>query len=379
MPSTELRQQIMSTVRSLVVKVGTAVLTGDDGRLDATVIARLVRQIATIRDRGIKVTLVTSGAVGAGIGLTRQARRPRRMPVLQATAAIGQPALMALYAKEFARHNLLVGQVLIERHDFEERRRYVNISNTIAALHRLGAVPIINENDTVAVEELDKFADNDTIAALLTNLIQADLLVILTVVDGLLDSAGQRVDLVTHVGDVQGLVRSDKSKLGSGGMIAKLGSTRLVTDAGEPAVIANGRTPNVLLHVLDGEKMGTVFAPAPTRMAARRRWLMSAVRPAGTLQVDAGAARAVIGGGKSLLASGITLVEGDFERGELVRVTGPDGQPIAQGLSNYSSSELGRIKGVKSSQIEVILGQKPYDEAIHRDNLVLVTGTKLQP
>jgi glutamate 5-kinase len=374
MPSTELRQQIMSAVRSLVVKVGTAVLTGDEGRLDTAVIARLVRQIAAVRDRGIKVTLVTSGAVGAGIGLTGQARRPRRMPVLQATAAIGQPALMALYAKEFARHGLFAGQVLIERHDFEERIRYVNISNTLAALHRLGAVPIINENDTVAVEELDKFADNDTIAALLTNLIQADLLVILTVVDGLLDTAGQRVDLVAQVGDVQSLVRADKSRLGSGGMVGKLGSTRLVTDAGEPAVIANGRTPNVLLRLLDGEKLGTVFAPAPKRMAARRRWLMNAVRPAGTVLIDAGAVRALIGGGKSLLASGITAVQGDFERGELIRVAGPDAQPIAQGLSNYSSAELARIKGLKSTQIAAVLGQKPYDEAIHRDNLVLTSA-----
>lgn len=373
MPNTELRQQIMSTVRSVVVKVGTGVLTGDDGRLDTAVIARLVRQIAAVRERGIKVVLVTSGAVGAGIGLTRQARRPKRLPLLQATAAIGQPALMALYAKEFARHGLLAGQVLIERHDFEARLRYVNISNTIAALQRLGAVPIINENDTVAVEELEKFADNDTIAALLTNLIQADLLVLLTVVDGLLDTAGQRVDMVTHVGDVQGLVRSDKSKLGSGGMIGKLGSTRLVTDAGEPAVIANGRMPNVLLRVLDGEKIGTVFAPAPKRMAARRRWLLSAVRPVGTIHIDAGAARALTGGGKSLLASGITRIEGEFERGELVRVADPDGQPVAQGLSNYASVELARIKGLKSAQIAAVLGQKPYDEAIHRDNLVLTS------
>lgn len=364
----------MSSVRSLVVKVGTAVLTGDDGRLDTRVIARLVRQIAAIRGLGIKVTLVTSGAVGAGIGLTHQDRRPRQMPVLQATAAIGQPALMAVYAKEFAKYDLLTGQVLIERHDFEERIRYVNISNTIAALHRLGAVPIINENDTVAVEELDRFADNDTIAALLTNLIQADLLVLLTVVDGLLDADGQRVDLVTHIGEVQGLVRVEKSKLGSGGMVNKLGSTRLVTDAGEPAVIANGRTPNVLLRVLDGETLGTLFAPAPKRMAARRRWLMNAVRPAGAVLIDAGAVRALTSGGKSLLASGITAIQGDFERGELIRVAGPDGQAVAQGLSNYSSAELSRIKGLKSTQIAAVLGGKPFDEAIHRDNLVLTKG-----
>lgn len=374
MPSTELRKQIMSDVRSVVVKVGTALLTGDDGQLDIALIGRLVKQMVTLRERGVQVTLVSSGAVGAGIGLTGQKRRPRQMPVLQATAAIGQPALMAIYAREFGRYDLLVGQVLVGRHDFEERIRYVNISNTIAALHRLNAMPIINENDTVSVEELDRFADNDTIAALLTNLIQADLLVILTTVDGLLDTAGQRVDLVTHIGDVQGLVRTDRSKLGSGGMIAKLGSTRLVTDAGEPAVIANGRTPAVLLRLLEGEKIGTVFAPAPKRMAARRRWLMSAVRPAGTVVVDAGAARALTANGKSLLTSGITAIQGKFGRGEVVRVVTADGRMIAQGISNYSSAELEQIKGLKSSQIASALGQKPYDEAVHRDNLVLTSN-----
>ncbi|MGB4258187.1 MAG: glutamate 5-kinase, partial [Phycisphaerae bacterium] len=293
------------------------------------------------------------------------------MPVLQATAAIGQPALMAIYAKEFAKYGLFVGQVLVGRHDFEERIRYVNISNTIAALHRLNAVPIINENDTVSVEELDRFADNDTIAALLTNLIQADLMVILTTVDGLLDTAGQRVDLVTQVADVQSLVRTDRSKLGSGGMTAKLGSTRFVTDAGEPAVIANGRTPNVLLRLLAGEKIGTVFAPAPKRMAARQRWLMSAVRPAGSITVDAGAVRALTTNGKSLLASGVTAIKGKFDRGEVVSVTTPEGQPIAQGICNYSSAELEQIKGLKSAQIATRLGHKA-SEVIHRDNLVLI-------
>lgn len=371
MPSTELRKQIMSGVRSLVVKVGTAVLTGDDGKLDTALIGRLVKQIATLRERGMKVTWVTSGAVGAGIGLSGQSRRPKHLPVLQATAAIGQPALMALYSRELARYDLLAGQVLVTRTDFEQRIRYVNISNTIAALHRLKAVPVINENDTVAIEELDRFADNDTIAALLTNLLQADLLVILTVVDGLLDTDGQRVDLVTHVGDVQSMVRSDRSKLGSGGMRSKLGATRFVTDAGGPAVIANGRAANVLLRLLDGEKVGTLFAPAPKRMAGRQRWLMSAVRPAGEIAVDAGATRALVHNGKSLLSSGITAVSGEFERGAVVRVASADGTPIAQGISNYSSEELVRIKGLKSSQIAAALGEKPYDEAIHRDNLVL--------
>ena len=241
--------------------------------------------MAALTQRGIKVTLVTSGAVGAGMGKTGMAKRPRSLPVLQAAAAIGQPTLMSMYEQEFARHELLVGQVLVTRKDFEQRSRYVNISNTIEALHRLKAVPIINENDTVAVDELDRFADNDTIAALMTNLLRADLLVLLTVVDGLLDADGQLVDLVPAVSDdVKSLARTERSALGSGGMHSKLGAARLVTEAGEGVVIANGRHPDVLLKLLDGERVGTIFAPAAQqdvgpaaldrrgRPAGRARW-----------------------------------------------------------------------------------------------------------
>jgi len=365
----------MSSVRNVVVKVGTAVLTGDSGRLDRGIIARIGGQLAELRRRGIRVTLVTSGAVGAGMGLTGQTRRPRSLPVLQATAAIGQPALMGLYGRVFARHGLLAGQVLVTRKDFEERSRYVHISNTLAALHRLGAVPVINENDTTAVDELDRYADNDTIAALVTNLLRADLLVILTVVDGLLNAEGRRIDLVPQVNcDVQALVRGDRSALGSGGMASKLGAARLVTDAGECVVIADGRQPGVLLRLIEGERVGTIFAPAPRKLSARQRWIAGAARPAGRITVDAGAAEAVLLGGKSLLAKGITAVEGDFPRGAIVRVVSAEGITIAHGLSNYGAGELGRIKGLKSSQFAEVLGSCPFEEAIHRDNLVLTVG-----
>jgi glutamate 5-kinase len=374
MPSTELRKQLMSHVRNLVVKVGTALLTGDDGKLDRALIDRLARQLAALHAGGTRVTLVTSGAVGAGIGLAGLPGRPRQLPLVQATAAIGQPALMSLYARTLARFNLHAGQVLVTRADFEERNRYVNICNTIEALQRLNAIPIINENDTVAVDELDRFADNDTIAALLTNLLRADLLVLLTVVDGLLDTEGQLVDLVTHIGDVQGMVRIERSKLGSGGMMSKVGATRFVTDAGVPAVVANGRMPNVLARILEGERVGTIFAPAPRKMPGRRRWIMSAARPNGAIRVDAGAARALVGNGKSLLPSGIVEVTGDFARGDVVRVLGPESHSLGQGIVNYSRGELDRIKGLKTGQIAAALGSKPYDEAIHRDNLVITAS-----
>lgn len=375
MPSTALRKQLMSKVRCLVVKVGTAVLTGDDGQLDKRRIVHIAEQLTALHQRGIRVTLVSSGAVGAGIGLTGQASRPRSMPLLQATAAIGQPRLMALYAKALAPHGIHAGQVLVSRHDFEERVRYVNIRNTLDALHRIKAIPIINENDTIAIEELDRFADNDTISALMTNLLRADLLVILTVVDGLLDGEGNLVDLVTQVDErAEGLVRKDKSKLGSGGMMSKLGAARLVTDAGEVVVIANGRAPNALVRLLEGERVGTIFAPAAKKLSARQRWLAGAVHPAGRIVVDAGAAQAVLQKGKSLLARGITQVAGPFARGMIVRVVAPDGRTIAHGICNYSHDELNRIKGLKSAEFAAVLGRQSLDEVIHRDNLVVTVG-----
>lgn len=375
MPSTALRKQLMSNVRSMVVKVGTALLTRDHGRLNHRLISGIAGQLAALKERGIKVTLVSSGAVGAGVGRAGLGDRPRSLPMLQAAAAIGQPALMSLYERTLARRGLHVGQVLVTRGDFEDRTRYVNISNTIAALHRLGAIPVINENDTTAVDELDRFADNDTIAALVTNLLRADLMVVLTVVDGLLDASGQLVDLVPAVDEqVRLLARAERSALGSGGMSAKLGAAKLVTDAGEAVVIAGGRKRDVLLRLLDGERVGTIFAPAPRKLSARQRWIAGAVRPAGTVVIDAGAAEAVHTRGKSLLTRGISGVEGRFARGAIVRITDPDGHTVAHGVSNYSSRELKKIKGLKSGEIVDVIGKKPFDEAIHRDNLVLIAG-----
>jgi len=374
-PSTVLRKQLMSNVRSVVVKVGTALLTDDAGRLDKPLISRIARQLAALRDQGMNVTLVTSGAVGAGMGITGLARRPKSLPMLQASAAVGQPALMTHYAKTFAKAGLNVGQLLVTRTDFEQRTRYVNIRNTIDALHRLRAIAIINENDTIAVDELDRFADNDTIAALVTNLLRADLLVLLTVVDGLLTGDGTRIDLVPKVDqEILRLSRSDRSTLGSGGMAGKLAAAKMVAEAGETAIIANGRERKVLSRLLEGERIGTIFAPAAKKMSARHRWIRSAVRPAGKVVIDRGAAEAIVRSGKSLLARGILRVKGKFDRGMIVRLVTERGDGIAHAVSNYSSEELQKIKGLKSAEIADALGQKPFDEAIHRDNLVLIAG-----
>lgn len=379
MPSTALREQLMRNVRSLVVKVGTGVLTGNTGQLDKPLIARLGRQLAMIQNRGISVTLVTSGAVGAGMGVAGLMSRPRALPALQAAAAIGQPTLMGFYAKVLERYGLHAGQVLLTRTDFEDRARYVHIRNTIEALQRLRAIPIINENDTVAVDELDRFADNDTIAGLLTNLLRADLLVILSVVDGLLDSEGRRVDLVPRVDEeALGLVRTERSKLGSGGMGGKLAAARMVTEAGEAVVVASGRERDVLLRLLEGEHLGTIFAPAKRKISARHRWIRHAVRPAGTVALDDGAVLAVVRNGKSLLARGITRVTGAFGRGAIVALVDPRGKVIAHGKCNFSSQELEKIKGRRSSEIAGVLGRETIDEVVHRDHLALTAVSGAQ-
>jgi len=373
MPSTELRNRLIRSARTIVVKVGTAVLARDKGVIDPARIAALSEQIALLNDRGLHITLVTSGAIGVGVAKAAMPRRPNDLPGLQAAAAIGQPSLMAEYDRTLTRHGLHAAQILITRSDFESRTRYLNIRNTIQALHRCKAVPIINENDTVAVEEI-RFGENDIIAAQVANLLRADLLIILTTVDGLLDGDGRVVDLVPQVNDdVFRLVRKERSALGTGGMVTKLQAVRLVTQAGEAAMIANGRENNILIRILHGERIGTVFVPAPRKLSSRQRWIGMTVRAAGIIRIDDGAAAALRRGGKSLLASGILAVEGDFARGEIVDVTDAKQQRIARGKTNYDSAELRRIKGLKSANIAQVLGEKPFDEVVHRDNLVLLS------
>jgi glutamate 5-kinase len=370
MPSTHLRQTVLAAARRIVVKFGTQLLTGADGQLDAEYFRHVADQIADLRKRGFEITVVSSGAIGAGLRELGLAKRPRDVAELQAIAAVGQRRLMTHLHDAFAPHHLHVGQVLVTRSDFDDRVRYLNIRNCIAHLHRMNCVPILNENDTVAVDEI-RFGDNDQLAALTCNALRADALVLLTVVNGLLDDKGQRIDLVEDVAAVGGHVRSEKSKLGTGGMSSKLTAARQATDAGEIAVIASGREPDVLrrLFSADSRGIGTVFAPRQKKLDSRRRWIGLTKRPAGSLTIDAGAA-AALARGKSLLPAGITTVAGDFERGDVVAVIDPAGSEIARGLSNYSAEETRQIKGKKTAELEPILGRLAYDEVIHRDNLV---------
>lgn len=374
MPSSELRARIIRSAKSIVVKLGTNVLAGDDGALSPARINAIVDQISVLKRQGHEITVVTSGAIGAGVAHAGLARRPKDLPGLQAAAAIGQPALMSLYNRALAKHGLHAAQILVTRGDFESRHRYLNIRNTIKALHVFDAIPLINENDTVAVEEI-RFGENDIIAAQVTNLLRADLMILLSVVDGLLDENGEVVDYVPTVTEaVLRMAHQRRSAMGTGGMITKLQAARLVTLAGEAAMIANGRTKDILIRILNGEKVGTVFAPSGHKLSARQRWIGMTVRPHGFVRVDEGAAAALRRGGKSLLASGIIAVDGDFARGDVVDVLGPKDERIARGKINYASGEINRIKGLRTSHIQQVLGEKPFDEVIHRDNLVLLAG-----
>jgi len=371
--TTNLRRDLMERVRSIVVKLGSNVLCDDAGLLAPRQIESIANQVADVKDAGLRVAVVSSGAIAAGVGEMDLAARPADLPRLQACAAVGQAKLMMQFDAALRARGRHAAQILLVRGDVEDRDRYLNIRNCIAALQAYGAVPVVNENDTVSVDEI-RFGENDVLAAMVTNLLQADLLVLLTTVDGVFRDAArtERFDVVDDLATVRGAVDERRSSLGSGGMGTKLEAAGLVVAAGEMAAVADGRRPNVLADLLAGESVGTLFVPQANKMGARRRWIGLTRRPRGKVMIDEGAARAVRGR-KSLLASGITAVEGRFVPGDVVAVVGPDGRTVARGLANYGAGDLDRIKGLRSSQFEQVLGDRPYDEIIHADNLV-VTG-----
>ena len=372
MPATQLRQNVLRKARRIVVKLGTQLLSrADPARgLDVAFLRSIAGQIAALQQRQFAVTLVSSGAIGAGCAELGLARRPRDVADLQAVAAVGQRRLMTHLHDAFDRHGLKVAQLLLTRSDFDDRVRFLNIRNCVTHLQRLRCVPVLNENDTVAVDEI-RFGDNDLLAAMMCNALRADALVLLTVVDGLLDEQGRVIDCVAAPPAAGGLARLASTPLGSGGITTKLEAARLVTEAGEIAVVAHGREPDVLLRLFDGERLGTVFVPAPRKLDSRRRWIGLTKRAAGSLTIDVGAAVALARGGKSLLASGIVAVSGHFQRGEVVVVRDPGGDDLARGLCNYSAEEVRLIMGRRSNQFEKILGRRSYAEVVHRDNLVL--------
>jgi glutamate 5-kinase len=373
MTSHELRKSRLCPAKRVVVKFGTQTLTAPDRKLDVHIIRDIASQIATLINRGIEVTVVSSGAIASGVAELGLKRKPKDVAGQQAVAAVGQRGLMTHYHEAFAAHGLKVGQLLLTRSDFDERTRFLNIRNCVAQLHEMRCVPIANENDTVAVEEI-RFGDNDMLAALMCNALGADALIIFTGVAGLLDEKGVKVDCVEDVTAAMGLVRAEKSALGTGGMRSKLEAARIVTDAGQLALIASAKEPRALLRLFDGEPLGTVFVPAERRLDSKERWIGLTARPAGSVTIDDGATTALVERGKSLLAKGVTAATGDFGSGDVVLVQNNSGQEIGRGLCNFSATELRLILGKPSTQFEKLLGRPAYDEVIHRDNFVLTQG-----
>ncbi len=378
-----LRQEIAALATTIVVKVGTRVLTREDGQLDAERIQQLADQVHHVMSSGRKVVLVSSGAVGAGMGRLGLKKRPTDIAQLQAVAAVGQSILVEAYERSLHRHGRHAAQVLLTAEDLEHRLRYLNARNTLVTLLAFGAVPIINENDTVAVEELQTtFGDNDRLAAIVTNLIRAPLLVLLSDVEGLFDGdprqPGSRVIATVDRLDagVLGLACDRRGGLSKGGMAGKLEAARLATTGGENVIIASGQTRDILARIIAGEPVGTLFLAQGQTVAARKRWIGLTIKPRGRLLLDAGAKAAIELKGRSLLAAGVVEAEGKFQKGDVVGLRGPDGVEFARGLTNYSGEEIQRIKGLKTRQIAQVLGDCPYDEIIHRDNMV-VTAKQL--
>lgn len=356
----------------VVVKVGTNVLADAGGRLNAARIQSLADQLHRLRAGGRRVALVSSGAIGAGVGVLGLGGRPTDLPHLQACAAVGQPALMTLYQHALARHGVTPAQVLLTAADFDSRPRYLNARHTLLTLFRYGCLPVVNENDTVSVAEI-KFGDNDHLAALVAGLIDAPLLVLLTNVPGLCtadpraDPAATLVPVVDRIdAAVGGLAAATKSGLGTGGMRSKLRAAKLATAAGCAVVMADGSRDGVLDALLAGEGVGTLFRPTADPARGRKRWL-GAGTPKGTLHLDAGAVEAVTAKGRSLLAVGVTGATGDFRKGDLVRLVGPAGEEVGRGLVNLSAADVGRTRGKTSAETG-------YPEVVHRDHLTTAGG-----
>ncbi len=371
------RDDVVLSSRTWVVKVGTSVLAAPDGTLDLDRIGHLAEQISAVADTGRRVALVSSGAVGAGLGRLGLPRRPDNLRQLQAAAAVGQAYLIRAYDEGLRRHGRHAAQLLLTHEDFDSRVRYLNMRNTLTALFEWNAVPVINENDTISVDEI-KFGDNDRLAAMVTNLLQAPLLVILSVVDGLCRTDpvtgdfGAPIPLVPNLDEATlGLAGDSRSALGTGGMRSKLQAAGLVTHAGGSVVIASGTKPEPLTRILAGEAVGTLFLPRRQTQGARKRWIGLTARPRGHFAVDDGARAALECGDRSLLAIGIVEVIGEFDKGDVVGIRDPEGREFARGLTNYASTDARKIRGLRTDQARQESGSALYDEVVHRDNLVL--------
>ena len=374
----DLRRKYVRPAKRVVVKIGSRILSSERG-LHARRIGRLVRELAGLNDQGKKLVIVSSGAIASGMSRLGLTKRPTDLPQEQALAAVGQIRLMALYENSFAGYQKQVAQVLLTHEDLANRKRYLNAKHTLKTLLDWNIIPIVNENDTVAVDEM-KFGDNDQLSALVATLMEMDLLVILSDVDGLFDrdprsnEDARLVPVVTDLAAAKMAAQDTRpSDLGRGGMFSKLCAAEQASHAGIPTIIANGREREVLGGLFDGTReSGTLVLPEENRLTSRKHWILYNLTPSGEVIVDNGACAAVTVKGKSLLPSGVREIRGSFGAGDCVRCVDDTGREFARGLVNYSAQELRKIKGSHSGKIEAILGYKAYDEIIHRDDLVVL-------
>jgi len=371
-----MRNALLSHVKRVVVKIGSGVISTDEG-LDQPMLASIASDLCDLRQQGLEVIVVCSGAVAAGKGQLGIIGRPQTIPQKQAAAAIGQTRIIRAYKETFQARGHMVAQVLLTRDDLSNRRRYLNARNTLTTLLEYSVTPIINENDTVVVEEI-RFGDNDNLSALVTSLIEGDLLIILSDVDGFYDCDpsenpdAKLIPLVERITpQIEALAGEAKGTLGTGGMSTKVKAAKRVGLAGVGTLIVNGRTPGILQRVLSGEEIGSYFLPAQSKLTAKKRWIAFSKKSSGKLLVDEGAYRAVVKQGKSLLPAGICGVEGSFERGDSVRICDRQGAEFAKGVVSYSQAELLKIVGKQCAEIEAVLGYKYRDEIVCRDDLVL--------
>ena len=373
-------RETLKASRRWVIKVGSSLVTARGRGLDRVAIADWCAQIAALREEGRQIVLVSSGAVAEGMARLGLAKRPVNLHGLQATAAVGQMGLVRAYETEFEKHGLRAAQILLTHEDVTDRGRYLNARGTLNTLLELGVVPVVNENDTVATDEI-RFGDNDTLGALTVNLVEADLLVLLTDQEGLFDADPRSNPAAVLVSEAElsdtnlgGMAGDSKGEYGRGGMRTKLTAAHWAARSGAATVIAHGRTPEALLKIARGESIGTLLKPAQSVMASRKRWIAGQLQVRGRLTLDAGAVKVLREQGRSLLPVGVKQVVGAFGRGDLVLCLDADGREIARGLVNYDAEEAGRIAGAPSAEIESRLGYPGEPELIHRDNLVL-TGS----
>ena len=359
-----MKRQFPTKIKRIVVKVGSSILTSSKRGIDKNRLKNIVDQISKLTTSGIEVVLVSSGAIASGMSALKISSRPGKLPHLQAIAAIGQSLLMQAYNELFKKNSQICAQVLLTREDFSERQRYINARNTIYTLLEHKVIPIINENDTISTDEI-KFGDNDCLSALTANLIAADLLILLSDVDGLYRGKGSQRHVVSLVDKIDGKIKelatdTAKKNISVGGMISKLEAAKIAADSGIPCLITNGKTKDILLKSLMGKEIGTLFIPQSTRLEAKKRWIAYSAKSQGKIVIDNGAKEALVKKGKSLLCPGIIGLEGTFRSGDIVIIIDSKGKMIAKGLSNYSKEELSKVKGKKISR-----------EVVHRNDLVI--------